>query len=83
DSGGGVLPDVHTLPAPIRAVVEGAYGHGAGDIFLAAAPFTLLALIAVSFIKEVPLRRHNDDVPIVDTGRKLTVATATRTDEQR
>ena len=45
--GGGALPDVHTLPGPIRAVVECAYGHGAGDIFLAAAPFALLALIAV------------------------------------
>ena len=33
------IPDVHTLPGPIRAVVESAYGHGAGDIFLAAAPF--------------------------------------------
>ena len=35
---GGALPDVHTLPGPLRAVVESAYGHGAGDIFLAAAP---------------------------------------------
>ena len=38
----------------MRAVVESAYGHGAGDIFLAAAPFALIALIAVTcFIKEV------------------------------
>ncbi|MEU6202485.1 MDR family MFS transporter [Micromonospora musae] len=82
-TGGGALPDLHTLPAPIRTIVENAYGHGAGDIFLAAAPFTLLALIAVSFIKEVPLRRHNDEMPNVDTERKLAVATARRTDEQR
>ncbi|WDZ87426.1 MDR family MFS transporter [Micromonospora cathayae] len=61
---GGTLPDVHTLPGPIRTVVESAYGHGAGDIFLAAAPFALIALIAVSFIKEVPLRRHTD--PLTD-----------------
>ncbi|MGC4853285.1 MDR family MFS transporter [Micromonospora sp. DT4] len=56
---GGTLPDVHSLPGPLRAVVEAAYGHGAGDIFLAAAPFALIALIAVLFIKEVPLRQHN------------------------
>ncbi|MEV4492754.1 MDR family MFS transporter [Micromonospora coxensis] len=62
---GGTLPDVHALPAPIRAVVEAAYGHGAGDIFLAAAPFGLIALIAVCFIREVPLRRHTGD-PIAD-----------------
>ncbi|WP_431899768.1 MDR family MFS transporter [Micromonospora chalcea] len=58
-SGGGGLPDVHTLPGPIRDVVEAAYGHAAGDIFLAAAPFGLLALIAVVLIREVPLRRSN------------------------
>ncbi len=61
----GTLPDVHALPAPIRAVVESAYGHGAGDIFLAAAPFGLIALIAVLFIKEVPLLRHTGG-PIAD-----------------
>lgn len=61
---GGTLPDVHTLPGPIRTVVESAYGHGAGDIFLAAAPFALIALIAVCFIEEVPLRRQNE--PLVD-----------------
>ncbi|OKI89384.1 MDR family MFS transporter [Micromonospora sp. CB01531] len=72
---GGTLPDVHTLPAPIRAVVEAAYGHGAGDIFLAAAPFGLIALIAVVFIKEVPLRRHNGDAISAEVERESTVAT--------
>jgi EmrB/QacA subfamily drug resistance transporter len=57
--GGGTLPDVNVLPGPVRAVVEGAYGHAAGDIFLVAVPFALIALIAVSLIREVPLRRHN------------------------
>ncbi|SCL33901.1 drug resistance transporter, EmrB/QacA subfamily [Micromonospora pallida] len=70
---GNTLPDVHTLPGPLRIVVESAYGHGAGDIFLAATPFALIALIAVSFIKEVPLRRHND--PLTDeVERESTVA---------
>ncbi|MFG2054871.1 MDR family MFS transporter [Micromonospora sp. NPDC048930] len=71
---GGTLPDVHTLPAPIRAVVEAAYGHGAGDIFLAAAPFGLIALIAVVFIKEVPLRRHTGDAISAEVDRESTVA---------
>jgi hypothetical protein len=57
---------VHTLPGPIRIVVESAYGHGAGDIFLAAAPFGLIALIAVIFIKEIPLRQHTGDA-VTDT----------------
>ncbi|MDZ5442519.1 MDR family MFS transporter [Micromonospora sp. 4G57] len=71
---GGVLPNVHTLPAPIRTVIESAYGHGAGDIFLAAAPFGLIALIAVCFIKEVPLRRHNGDPLTDEVERESTVA---------
>jgi EmrB/QacA subfamily drug resistance transporter len=71
---GGALPDVHTLPAPIRAVVEAAYGHGAGDIFLAAAPFGLIALLAVILIKEVPLRRDHGDVVSAEVEPASTVA---------
>ncbi|MGC4747124.1 MDR family MFS transporter [Micromonospora sp. DT201] len=84
----GTLPDVHTLPGPLRAVVEGAYGHGAGDIFLTAAPFALIALIAVSFIKEVPLRQHNGNPVSGEAERESTVAAGAgspviRTGEQR
>ncbi|MEV6812405.1 MDR family MFS transporter [Micromonospora sp. NPDC051296] len=71
---GGTLPDVHSLPAPIRAVVEAAYGHGAGDIFLAAAPFGLIALIAVLFIKEVPLLRHTGGPLADEVEQESTVA---------
>ncbi|MEV4542435.1 MDR family MFS transporter [Micromonospora echinaurantiaca] len=71
---GGALPDVHTLPAPIRAVVESAYGHAAGDIFLVAAPFGLIALIAVCFIREVPLRRHTGDPVAAEIEQESTVA---------
>ncbi|RAO26223.1 putative transporter YebQ [Micromonospora saelicesensis] len=86
--GGGVLPDVHTLPGPIRAVVESAYGHGAGDIFLAAAPFALIALIAVSFIKEVPLRQNSSSPVGTEVEQESIIATgagaaAVRTGEQR
>ncbi|WP_433553098.1 MDR family MFS transporter [Micromonospora zamorensis] len=85
---GGVLPDVHTLPGPIRAVVESAYGHGAGDIFLAAAPFALIALIAVSFIKEVPLRQHSSSSVSAEVEQESTIAAGAgaavvRTGEQR
>ncbi|MGS2614729.1 MFS transporter [Micromonospora sp. LZ34] len=71
---GGTLPDVHTLPGPIRGVVEGAYGHAAGDIFLVAAPFGLIALIAVCFIREVPLRRHTGDPVATEIEQESTVA---------
>ncbi|MEU8694643.1 MFS transporter [Streptomyces sp. NPDC048665] len=54
--GSGQLPDMNALPAPVRTWLEGAYGHGIADVFLYAAPFALIALITVLFIKEVPLR---------------------------
>ncbi|MEU6530476.1 MFS transporter [Streptomyces sp. NPDC046928] len=55
-SGHGEIPDLDSLPAPVRAVVEGAYGHGVADVFLYAAPIALLALLFAVFIKEVPLK---------------------------
>lgn len=55
-SGGGGIPDVQHLPQPLRTAVESAYGHAVGDIFLVAAPFGLMALIAVLLIKERPLQ---------------------------
>jgi len=59
--GDGSLPDIHALPAPLAAVVENAYGHATGDIFLIAAPIALVALIAIVFIREIPLRTAVDD----------------------
>ncbi|TWG04486.1 EmrB/QacA subfamily drug resistance transporter [Streptomyces brevispora] len=55
-AGGGGIPDLDKLPAPIRTVVESAYGHGVGDVFLYAAPAALLAFLITIFIKEVALR---------------------------
>ncbi|MDX6352221.1 MAG: hypothetical protein QOF84_7011 [Streptomyces sp.] len=56
---GDSIPSLAKLPTPIRHVVESAYGHGVADVFLAAAPFALLALILVLFVKEVALRSHS------------------------
>lgn len=50
------IPDPDALPGPVREVIEAAYGHGIGDVFLYAAPFGLFAMLAMAFIKEVPLR---------------------------
>ncbi|MET8679066.1 MFS transporter [Streptomyces sp. NPDC004647] len=57
--GHGALPDLDAMPAPVRTVIESAYGHGVGDIFLYAAPAALVALLMVLFIKEVPLRTRS------------------------
>jgi MFS family permease len=55
-SGSSGIPDMATLPAPVRAVFEAAYGQGIGTVFMIAAPCALIALVAVLFIREVPLR---------------------------
>jgi hypothetical protein len=44
------------LPGPVRAVFEGAFGDATAHLFLIAAPFAVVALLAVLFIREVPLR---------------------------
>jgi MFS family permease len=55
----GELPDVSTLPGPIKTVVEQAFGDSIADLFLIAAPIALVSLIAVLFLKEVPLGRRS------------------------
>ena len=57
DSGAATtIPDMSTLPAPIRAVFESAFGAATGPLFLVAAPFAMVALVAVLFLRAVPLR---------------------------
>ena len=64
-SGAGVsgIPDMSALPAPVRAVVEVAFGDATGRVFLLAAPFAVAAFVAVLFIREVPLRTTVETAP--------------------
>jgi EmrB/QacA subfamily drug resistance transporter len=65
--GGSSIPALPSLPAPVRSIVEDAFGHGTGDLFLYVTPFALVSLISILCIKEVPLRTssalqaHRDD----------------------
>ncbi|MER6014053.1 MFS transporter [Streptomyces bluensis] len=60
------IPDVDSLPEPLRTVVESAYGHGVADLFLYASPIALIALLITVFIKEVPLRTKNALTPATE-----------------
>ncbi|WP_128377407.1 MFS transporter [Streptomyces cavernae] len=53
---GDSIPDMDKLPAPLRTVMESAYGHGIADVFLIASGMALVAFFVTLFIKEVPLR---------------------------
>ena len=66
NSGGTSLLDVGHLPPQLATLVRQSYGDATGRIFLIAAVCSLISLIAVLFIKEVPLRRtvaKLDDAP--------------------
>ncbi len=56
----GTIPDLATLPAPVRSLYEGAFGEATGHLFLVAAPFAVLAFVCILFIREVPLRTTLD-----------------------
>lgn len=56
----GVLPKIADLPVPIRIVVEAAYGHGIGNVFLAASPIALIALIAIILLPNIPLSTQSN-----------------------
>ncbi|MFD5340097.1 MFS transporter [Streptomyces hawaiiensis] len=66
-TGEGNIPDLGAMPAPIRTVVESAYGHGVADVFLYSAPMALLALLVALFIKEVPLKTKGGLAQAADT----------------
>ncbi|GAA0612888.1 hypothetical protein GCM10009534_54560 [Kribbella sandramycini] len=53
----GSVLDVNALPAPVAEVVRHAYGDATGRIFVIAAASAVVSLLAVLFIREVPLRR--------------------------
>jgi hypothetical protein len=55
--GSGSVLDVNALPGPVQEIVRHAYGDATGRIFVIAAGAALVSLLAVLFIREVPLRR--------------------------
>ncbi|WP_433802623.1 DHA2 family efflux MFS transporter permease subunit [Actinomycetospora sp. CA-084318] len=65
-SSSGQIPNVANLPEPIRGIVENAYGDSVALLFLVAAPLALIALIAIVFLREVPLRETIDIEAVPD-----------------
>ncbi|WP_336624028.1 MDR family MFS transporter [Nocardioides sp.] len=71
------IPDLDSLPAPVRAVFEGAFGDSIGTLFLVSVPFAVLALVCVLLIREVPLRTTLDhQPPAAEPARDDTAVTA-------
>jgi hypothetical protein len=69
----GQVPDLATLPAAARQLVEHAYGVGVGEIFLVAAPLSLITFIAIAFLKEKPLGdKSGIEIALADAGPEAT-----------
>ncbi|WP_017603079.1 MDR family MFS transporter [Nocardiopsis alkaliphila] len=47
---------VHSLPEPVREIVVGAFDHAMQGVFVAGVPLAVIGLIAVCFMRGVPLR---------------------------
>ncbi|WP_354240428.1 MFS transporter [Arthrobacter sp. UYEF20] len=64
-SGGsaGASMDLTDMPAPVRDIMRAAYGDATAEIFLISAIIGIVALVAILFIKEQPLRRTVDIQP--------------------
>jgi EmrB/QacA subfamily drug resistance transporter len=50
------IPDLSTLPGPVREVVMGAFGDATGHVFLLTVPAAIITVIVVALFTEVPLR---------------------------
>jgi EmrB/QacA subfamily drug resistance transporter len=60
-SDGAQVPDLAVLPPEVKAVIADIYATATAEIFLVGAPFAVLALLAVLFIKEKPLKEQSGD----------------------
>ncbi|HYH77347.1 MAG TPA: MFS transporter, partial [Arthrobacter sp.] len=66
--GAGASMDLVHLPDPVRDIMRAAYGDATAQIFLMSAVIGVVALVAVLFIKEKPLRRTVDLQPEAESG---------------
>ena len=64
--------DLKDLPPQIRDIMRAAYGDATAEIFLISAVIGVVALVAVLFIKEKPLRRTVDVQPEATAAASVT-----------
>ncbi|MFD8495457.1 MFS transporter [Amycolatopsis sp. NPDC059657] len=56
---GDTVPNLALLPEPIANVIRDAYGEATSELFLIGAPLAVLALVAILFIKQIPLKTQS------------------------
>ncbi|MGF0115400.1 MDR family MFS transporter [Promicromonospora sp. Marseille-Q5078] len=65
-SGTGAVPDLSAVPGPVAEVIASAYSDGITTIFLYAVPMAVISLIAVLFMKEIPLGHRSGIEQVLD-----------------
>lgn len=65
-AGNAGLSSLAELPAPIEAVVRGAYGDATARIFVISGVLSLVGLVAIALIKEVALRTQTGSEQLRD-----------------
>lgn len=61
DGAEATVPDLSLLPEPVRVIMREIYATATAELFLIGAPIAVLALVAVLFIKEKPLKTLSGD----------------------
>lgn len=72
--GSGTIPDLSTLPAPFRTLIESAYGEAVGDVFLLAAPLAVISIVAIALLPNLPLSRQTSQEKLAAQERDTVVA---------
>uniref|UniRef100_UPI00286DC39E MFS transporter n=1 Tax=Nocardioides sp. TaxID=35761 RepID=UPI00286DC39E len=75
------IPDLGSLPVPIRDLYEHAFGEATGHLFLIALPFAVLSLLLLLFIEEKPMRTtvlRDDEIAAAAEPEALSATVAER-----
>ncbi len=67
----GTIPKISELSEPLRVLVESAYGHGIGDVFLAVTPLALMAIVAIAFLPNIPLSNKTNAERMAEQQQRL------------
>ncbi|NVM94998.1 MDR family MFS transporter [Arthrobacter wenxiniae] len=57
----GSIPAVHSLPDPVRTIIESSYGDSVAFVFMVAAPLSILTILTVMFLPNLELSTQTRD----------------------
>ena len=70
----GSLPEISTLPEPIRVIFESVYGDGVASLFAFAAPLAIITVLAVIFLPNAQLNTKTTSERITEVDPEAAAA---------